>query len=147
MPNHLASSFIRSHIYFYLSSTECWSWKERRYLNEFARFQTRNPQSIEVFLHSARNQEEFRSILTSSTMHKLFLILLPHLFSRNIPSPCALMTSVFYSLPANTQKANGLAPSHCMPQNGWENVLGSLGKFCKRAGPNRTNWWEPKTLT
>ena len=58
-------------------------------MNGYAYFQRRNPQSIEALQHTSRNQGELRSIPTPSTMYKLFLISLPHLFSRNIPSPCA----------------------------------------------------------
>ena len=66
-------------------------------MNGYAYFQRRNPQSIEALQHTARNQGELRSKPTPSTMYKLFLISLPHLFSRNIPSSCAHMTSMFYS--------------------------------------------------
>lgn len=101
-------------------------------MNGYAYFQRRNPWSIEALLHSARNQRELRSIPTPSTMYRLLLISLPHLFSRNIPSPCAHRTSsMFYSVPANARKANGLAPPHCMPYIRWKMYWDPWGSFVK----------------
>lgn len=107
MLNHLTFSSIKSQMYFYFRAHNVKAGKKvRDYLNEFVHLQIRSPTTHRSTSALCQESGGIQINTDISTMHKLFLILLPHLFSRNIPSPCSLMMSVFYSLPANTQKAN-----------------------------------------
>lgn len=88
------------------------------HLNKFAHLWMRNPRSIEVCQHSAKNQEQFRS------MHKLFFISLPHLFSRIVPA--CVHSQVCFTLYQQTLK---------------KQMVWLLLVACYRVDDNM--WWDP----